>query len=91
MLGYLYESKTNLCETKQFSMLQANQPHEQARHQNSNVLHECNLMLRSQNNINVMDTGIKNHADSNGHDVNVNRVRSPLSRADAKWTSMSYV
>lgn len=38
-------------------------------------------------NINT-DSGIKNHMGNNAHDVNVNRVQSPVSRTDIKWNSM---
>lgn len=51
-------------------------------------MHECNLLIRPHNNMNVnSDCNIKNHMGNNGHDVNVNRVQSPI-RLDMKFNSI---
>lgn len=54
-------------------------------------MRECNLLIRSHNNMNVnSDCNIKNHMGNNGHDVNVNRVQSPI-RLDTKFSSIPLV
>lgn len=54
----------------------------------NNPMHECNLVIRPQNNMNFStDCNIKNHMGNNGHDVNVNRVQSPI-RSDIKFNCM---
>ncbi|ENN76858.1 hypothetical protein YQE_06699, partial [Dendroctonus ponderosae] len=54
----------------------------------NNVLNECSLMLRTQNNMNVSPEGgnIKNQIITSEHDVNVNRLQSPL-RINSKYTT----
>lgn len=52
------------------------------------MLNECSLMLRSQNNMNVSPEGgnIKNQIITSEHDVNVNRLQSPL-RINSKYST----
>ncbi|XP_030748284.1 tyrosine-protein kinase CSK [Sitophilus oryzae] len=56
-------------------------PQDLSTQMDNNVLNECNLLLRSQINMNVSPSesgNIKNQIISTEHDVNVNRVQSPL-------------
>ncbi|XP_017767819.1 PREDICTED: tyrosine-protein kinase CSK isoform X2 [Nicrophorus vespilloides] len=53
----------------------------------TNLMHDCNLLLAPQNNMNI-DCNLKNFGN-NGHDVNVNRVQSPI-RTDVKFNSMPW-
>lgn len=56
----------------------------------NNVVHDCNILLR-QNNMNVSpsDSGnfrSSNQIANNEHDVNVNRVQSPLKSSKYAFT-----
>ncbi|XP_031336019.1 tyrosine-protein kinase CSK [Photinus pyralis] len=68
-----------------------NSTSDQVRHPNSNFIHECTLFLRPQNNMNISAEGnVKNNLGNNAHDVNVNRVQSPINRIDLKWNQMPW-
>lgn len=55
---------------------------------NNVVMHDCNLLLRQNNmNVNPMDgINFRNQNTNNDHDVNVNRVQSPV-RSISKYVS----
>ncbi|CAG9769905.1 unnamed protein product [Ceutorhynchus assimilis] len=65
-------------------------PQDLPHHMDNNVLNEqCNLLLRTQNNMNVSPSeggNIKNQIITSEHDVNVNRVQSPL-RTNSKYAT----
>lgn len=68
-------------------------PQDISHQMDNNVLNECNLLLRPQNNMNVSPSeggNIKNQIITSEHDVNVNRVQSPL-RSNSKYITTPYV
>lgn len=51
------------------------------------TLNDCNnILLRSQNNMNISPADSSNFRNSDHHDVNVNRVQSPL-KINTKFTT----
>lgn len=64
-------------------------PQDISQKMDNNAVHECNLLLRPQNNMNISpaDSGnFRNQIGNNEHDVNVNRVQSPL-KSNSKYSS----
>lgn len=63
-------------------------PHELSHQMDNNIMHECNLVLRPQNNMNVSPdcSNFRNQIGNVHHDVNVNHLQSPL-RSSSKFSS----
>ncbi|XP_018576059.1 tyrosine-protein kinase CSK [Anoplophora glabripennis] len=64
-------------------------PQDISQKMDNNTVHECNLLLRPQNNMNVSpadSSNFRNQIGNSEHDVNVNRVQSPL-KSNSKYSS----